>query len=78
VQYQNVSEYLELEIPGVVEGLRSRDVLDILLAADYLEFFAVPVEDGSKLMIRVIAGGGYQAALMEELLRGIVDILFSL
>jgi hypothetical protein len=76
VQYQNVSEYIELDIPGVVEGLRSRDALDIPVAADYLEFFAIPHEDDSgKLRIRVIAGRGFETSLPRGLLQGVVDIL---
>jgi hypothetical protein len=76
VQYQNVSEYIELDISGVVEGLRSRDALDIPVAADYLEFFAIPdEEDSSKLKIRVIAGQGIDTGLSQDLLRGIVDVI---
>jgi amino acid adenylation domain-containing protein/non-ribosomal peptide synthase protein (TIGR01720 family) len=76
VQYQNVSEYIELDIPGVVEGLRSRDALDIPVAADYLEFFAIPhEEDSGKLRIRVIAGRGFETSLSRGLLQGVVDIL---
>jgi aryl carrier-like protein len=71
VQYQNVSEYLQLDIPGVIEGLRSRDVFDTPVAADYLEFFAVPSEDGTKLRVHVIAGWGFDGALQEDFLRGI-------
>jgi amino acid adenylation domain-containing protein/non-ribosomal peptide synthase protein (TIGR01720 family) len=78
VQYQNVSEYIALDIPGVVEGLRSRDALDIPMAADYLEFFAIPDEgDSGKLRIRVIAGQGIDTGLPQDLLRGIVDVLSS-
>jgi amino acid adenylation domain-containing protein/non-ribosomal peptide synthase protein (TIGR01720 family) len=78
VQYQNVSEYIELDIPGVTEGLRSRDALDIPVVADYLEFFAIPdEEDGGKLKIRVIAGQGIDTGLSQVLLQGIVDVLSS-
>jgi hypothetical protein len=70
VQYQNVSEYLQLDIPGVIEGLRSRDVFDTPVAADYLEFFAVPSEDGTKLRVHVIAGWGFDGALQEDFCEG--------
>jgi hypothetical protein len=77
VQYQNVSEYVELNIPGVVEGLRNRYYLDVPLVYGYLEFFAVPLENTSTLRIRVIAGQGYKAPSLENILQRILDILSS-
>ncbi|KAE8380184.1 hypothetical protein BDV26DRAFT_290578 [Aspergillus bertholletiae] len=72
IQYQNVEEEPVLDLPDAVGALGSREMWDIPVAADFLEIFAIPSQDGM-LTVRLIGGPGYELSakvgLLDEIVR---------
>ncbi|OQE26099.1 hypothetical protein PENFLA_c007G00417 [Penicillium flavigenum] len=73
VQYQNVDEKPVLNLPGAVNGLGSKQMWGIPVAANFLEIFAIPSQD--TLTVRVIGGPGYTNSVKAELLDGVCSEL---
>jgi amino acid adenylation domain-containing protein len=77
IQYQNVDEEPVLDLPGVVGALGSREMWDIPVAADFLEIFAIPSQDGM-LTVRLIGGPGYELSakvgLLDEICSELLDV----
>lgn len=67
IQYQNVDEEPALDLPGAVGALGSREMWDVPVAADFLEIFATPTQDGM-LTLRLIGGPGYESSAKVGLL----------
>ncbi|KAL4926544.1 uncharacterized protein BDV17DRAFT_293343 [Aspergillus undulatus] len=67
IQYQNVDEQPRLDIPSAVGALRSKEMWEIPVAADFLEFSAIPGADGT-LTVRVLGGPGYETGIKARML----------
>ncbi|EPS29593.1 hypothetical protein PDE_04543 [Penicillium oxalicum 114-2] len=74
IQYQNVDEEPELDIPHAVGRLGSKEMWDIPVAADFLEVFAIPTADNT-LTVRVIGGSGYEIDVKNMLLEKVCSEL---
>jgi amino acid adenylation domain-containing protein len=70
IQYQNVEEHPMADLPGAIGGLGHKEMWTIPFAADFLEIFAIPGEEGT-LQVRLIAGPGYAMDSIVELLEGV-------
>lgn len=73
-QYQNVDEKPVVSLPGAIGGLGSKEMWKIPVAANFLQIFAIP-SNCSTLTVRLIAGPGYAAGVMIELLEGVCSQL---